>query len=222
LSTFSDDTVPPVEVIGVVADAKYETLEAPARPAVYYKADQFSQFGASGVVVRGRRGVSTLMPEIRRVIGRFDPTVAIHRVTTGEAMLSRAASGTRFVAMLLMAFGVVAALLAALGVYGVLAYLVSQRSREFGVRMAIGALPSSLLTLVVKQGVVLTAIGLVVGVAGATAATRLLTRFLFGVARSDLVTYGVIAGVVGAVGVLAALVPGRRATQVDPIIALRE
>jgi predicted permease len=222
LSTFSDDTVPTVEVIGVVADAKYETLEAPARPAVYYKLDQFSQFGGSDLVIRGRGDVGALLPAIRRVIVGFDPTVAIHRVTTGDAMLARATSGTRFVATLLVAFGVGAALLAALGVYGVLAYLVSQRRREFGVRMAIGAQPSSLLALVVRQGVALTAVGLAIGVAGAMAATRLLTSFLFGVARSDVLTYVVIVVVVGIAGVLAALIPGRRATQVDPIIALRE
>jgi ABC-type antimicrobial peptide transport system permease subunit len=126
------------------------------------------------------------------------------------------------VAALLVSFGVTAVLLAALGVYGVLAYLVSQRRREFGVRMAIGAQPASLMTLVVKQGAVLTAVGLVVGVATAVAASRLLSSFLYGVSRGDLATYAVIVIVVGVAGVLAALIPARRATRVDPIIALRE
>jgi ABC-type antimicrobial peptide transport system permease subunit len=124
--------------------------------------------------------------------------------------------------ILLTGFGLTAALLAALGVYGVLAYLVTQRRREFGIRMAIGALPSSVLTLVIRQGAVLTVIGLVLGVAGAFAATGLLSRFLFGVARVDVFTYGVIIVLVGVTGVLAAWVPAVRATRVDPVIALRD
>ena len=156
------------------------------------------------------------------MIAETDPTIAIHRVTTGEQMLARAASSTRFVAVLLAVFAGAAALLAALGVYGVLAYLVTQRRREFGIRMAIGALPLSVLTLVVRQGAALTLVGLALGVVGAVAATGLLSSFLFGVARADVLTYAVIIGVVGITGLLAALIPARRATRVDPVIALRE
>jgi putative ABC transport system permease protein len=136
--------------------------------------------------------------------------------------VDRAASSTRFVTILLVGFGAGAAMLAALGVYGVLAYLVSQRRREFGVRMAIGAQPRSVLALVVRQGAVLTAVGLTIGVVGALAATRLLRTFLFGVAPSDWATYVVIVTVGGAAGLLAALIPAQRATRVDPVIALRE
>jgi ABC-type antimicrobial peptide transport system permease subunit len=163
-----------------------------------------------------------VLPAIRRLIAEADPTLAVYGVATGDEMLARAASSTRFVATLLVSFGIVAALLAALGVYGVLAYLVSQRRREFGVRMAIGAEPSSLLALVVRQGAALTALGLVVGVLGAMATTRLLSSFLYSVARSDVVTYAAIIVIVGVAGILASLVPARRATQVDPVTALRE
>jgi ABC-type antimicrobial peptide transport system permease subunit len=137
-------------------------------------------------------------------------------------MMSRASSSTRFVTFLLAGFAIAAALLAALGVYGVLAYLVTQRQREFGIRMAIGALPSSVLTLVIRQGAILTAIGLVLGVAGAFAATGLLSSFLFGVGRVDIFTYSVIIVFVGLTGFLAAWVPALRATRVDPVIALRD
>jgi ABC-type antimicrobial peptide transport system permease subunit len=174
------------------------------------------------IFARSRRDVAASLPAIRRVIAESDPTSAIYGVATGDAMLARAASSTRFVTTLLSSFAVVAVLLAALGVYGVLAYLVSQRRREFGVRMAIGALPSSLLGLVFRQGLALTIGGLVLGVAGAIAASRLLSSFLYGVARSDVATYAVIIVVVGAAGLLAAFIPARRATQVDPVIALRE
>ena len=169
----------------------------------------------------GRSSASSL-PSIRRLIAEADPTLAVYGVATGDEMLARAASSTRFVTTLLVGFGVVAALLAALGVYGVLAYLVTQRRREFGVRMAIGAEPSSLLALVVRQGAVLTAVGLVVGVLGAIATTRLLSSFLYGVARTDVVTYAAIILIVGLAGIVASLIPAHRATRVDPVIALRE
>ena len=181
-----------------------------------------AEFGGPVIIARSRGNPAASLATIRRVIAETDPTLAVYGVTTGDEMLARAASSTRFVTSLLVSFGVVAGLLAALGVYGVLSYLVSQRRREFGVRMAIGAQPSSLLALVVRQGVGLTVVGLVVGVAGALAASKLLASFLYGVGRSDALTYGAIVLMVGAAGTLAALIPARRATQVDPIIALRD
>ena len=221
LSTFQDGQ-PSVEVIGVVADVKYEAIDAPVRPAVYYAAGQFSRNGGTVIFARSRGDAVASLPAIRRVIAESDPTATIYGVATGDEMLARAASSTQFVTALLSSFGVLAALLAALGVYGVLAYLVSQRTREFGVRMAIGAMPSSVLALVFRQGLVLTIGGVVLGVAGAVAASRLLSSFLFGVAGFDVPTYAAIVVVVGAAGVLATLIPARRATKVDPVIALRD
>jgi putative ABC transport system permease protein len=221
LSTFQAGQ-PSVEVVGVVADVKYEAIDAPVRPAVYYAAGQFSTAGGSVIFARSRGDVTALLPAIRRLIAESDPSSAIYEVATGEEMLARAASSTRFVTTLLSSFGAVAALLAALGVYGVLAYLVSQRKREFGVRMAIGALPSSVLALVFRQGLGLTIGGVVLGVAGALAASRLLSSFLYGVAGFDVPTYAAIVVVVGAAGVVATLMPALRATQVDPVIALRD
>jgi predicted permease len=212
----------PMEVIGVVADVKYDAIDAPARPAFYFPSSQGFARGGSVIVARTRGQPSQALPAIRRVIAETDPTIAVFGVTTGAELVTRASSSTRFVTLLLTLFGVGAALLAALGVYGVLAYLVTQRQREFGVRMAIGARPSSVLALVVRQGAALTAVGLALGVAGALAATKLLSSFLYGVARGDAVTYAVIVVLVGAAGVLAALIPARRATRVDPVIALRE
>jgi putative ABC transport system permease protein len=221
MSTWNDST-PPVEVVGVVADVKYEAITAPARPAVYYDAGQFSARGGSVIVARTRTRPADVLRAVRRVIVETDPTVAVFGVATGDEVVARAASSTRFVTMLLSGFGLGAALLAALGVYGVLAYLVTQRRREFGIRVAIGAQPSSVLALVARQGVVLTAIGVLIGVGGAVAATRLLSGFLYGVERTDVPTYAVIVVLVGAAGVLATLIPAVRATRVDPISALRE
>ena len=221
LSTFQAGQLS-VEVIGVVADVKYEAIDAPVRPAVYYAAGQFSTSGGSVVFARSRGDATASLPAIRRIIAESDPTAAIYEVATGEEMLTRAASSTRFVTTLLSSFGVLAALLAALGVYGVLAYLVSQRKREFGVRMAIGAMPSSVLALVFRQGIGLTIGGVVLGVAGAVAASRLLSSFLFGVGRSDALTYAAVVATVGVAGLLATFIPARRATQVDPVIALRD
>ena len=216
------DSAPPVEVIGVVADVKYETLEAPVRPAIYYLSRQFGAGDGSAVMVRTLGDPTAVIPAIRRIVAAADPTAALSGVMTGEAVMARAASSSRFVATLLIAFGVVAAVLAALGVYGVLAYLVTQRRREFGVRMAIGAQPSSLLALVVRQGAMLTLVGLVAGVIGAMVASRFLSSFLFGVTPSDVPTYVAIVGLVGVTGLLAALIPARRATRVDPVSALRD
>jgi predicted permease len=212
---------PGAEVVGVVADVKYEGIDAPSRPAVYIMANQMA-VGGTVLLARARAGSADMFPAIRRVVAETDPSLATYAGMTGTGLVARAASSTRFVTILLVGFGVGAAMLAALGVYGVLAYLVSQRRREFGVRMAIGAQPRSVLTLVVRQGLVLTAMGLTLGVAGALAATRLLRTFLFGVAPSDWATYLVIIVVVGAAGLLAALIPAQRATRVDPVIALRE
>jgi predicted permease len=212
---------PGAEVVGVVADVKYEAIDAPSRPAVYISGNQMPRFGGSVLLARGRGSVDPI-PAIRRAVTETDPAVATYAAMTGTGLVGRAASSTKFVTILLVGFGMGAAMLAALGVYGVLAYLVSQRRREFGVRMAIGAQPRSVLALVVRQGAALTAIGLVIGVAGALAATRLLRTFLFGVAPSDWATYVVISMVVGAAGLLAALIPAHRATRVDPVTALRE
>ena len=222
LATWRDST-PPAEIIGVVADVKYEAIDAPARPAVYYEVEQWGGSSAgSAIVARSAGDPRSALPAIRRVIAETDPTIAVHRVETGDQMLARATSSTRFVTLLLAAFAVGAALLAALGVYGVLSYLVTQRRREFGIRMAIGAQPSSVLGLVVRQGVGLTVVGLGLGVAGAVGATRVLSTFLFGVARADVPTYATIIVLVGVTGLLAALIPARRATRVDPVVALRE
>jgi putative ABC transport system permease protein len=221
LSTFRDPDAP-AEVIGVVADVAYEAIDKPARPALYYDAGQSAGRGGSVIVARTRGKPTDALPAIRRVIAETDPTLAVFDVATADERLARAASSTRFVTMLLSGFGLGAALLAALGVYGVLAYLVTQRRREFGIRLAIGAQPSSVLALVARQGVALTAAGLVIGVGGAVAATRLLSSFLYGVERTDVPTYVVIVAVVGAAGVLATLMPALRATRVDPISALRE
>jgi predicted permease len=213
---------PGAEVVGVVADVKYDAIDAPSRPAVYIAATQVPRFGGSVLIARARDPSTKIIPAIRRLVAQTDPELATYDVTTGPTMVAQAASSTRFITILLVAFGVGAAMLAALGVYGVLAYLVSQRRREFGVRMAIGAQPRSVLALVVRQGAVLTAVGLGVGVAGALGATRLLRTFLFGVAPSDWPTYLVIMVVVASAGLLAAWIPAQRATRVDPVIALRE
>ena len=221
LATWRDST-PPAEIIAVAADVKYETIDGPARPAVYYERTQWGGGGGSVIIARTTTAPASVLPAVRRIVAATDPTIAMHKVETGDQMLTKAASSTRFVMLLLSAFAVGAGLLAALGVYGVLTYLVSQRKREFGIRMAIGAQASSVMSMVVTQGLVLTLLGLVVGVAGAVVASGVLSTFLFGVARADVPTYAVIVLVVGTAGVLAALIPARRATRVDPVLALRE
>jgi predicted permease len=214
---------PPVEVIGVVADAKLNVLDRPALPAVYLRPeskDEERELDGT-LLVRTRGDEAATLAQVQRELAQIDPGIAIYGMSTVSDLLRAAASSTRFIATLLVGFAAAAAFLAALGVYGVLAYMVAQRTREFGIRLAIGATPRSVLSLVVGQGATLTVIGLALGVAGAFAATGVLTRFLFGVARVDVITYASITALVGLAGLVAAYLPARRATRVDPATALR-
>lgn len=216
-----DVDAPPSVVVGVVADTRFDAPDQPVRPAVYVRAEAAGEW-PSVLLVRTRGEPERVIPVIRSTMTAVDPGAALHDVTTGRALVAKAASSLAFISTLLTAFGVSAALLAAMGVYGVLAYMVTQRTREFGIRMAIGASRASVQGLVVRQGAWLTLAGLAAGVVISLSASQLLARFLYGVERGDLVTYGSIVVLIGLLGPLAAFLPARRATRVDPVLALRE
>jgi putative ABC transport system permease protein len=159
---------------------------------------------------------------VRGAVGAVDPDVAFYNVRTMKQQVADSVAQPRLRSALLGVFSIVALLLASLGVYGVIACSVAERKKEIGIRVALGARPSEVRRLVLAQGLKLTAFGLVLGLAGAAGATRLIAGFLFGVSAIDPLTYVTTCAVFIAVAILASYLPARRAMRVDPIVALRE
>jgi putative ABC transport system permease protein len=209
-------------IVGVVGDVKQASLALAQSDAVYLPAAQwYAPDSAMSLVVRARGDASTLVPVIKRAIWSVDKDRPILRVATMEDLLAASAAERRFVLILFQAFALVALVLAATGIYGVLSGSVTERTREIGVRLALGASRGDILALVVRQGMTLTGLGVVIGLSGAVASSQAIVTLLFGVSRLDPVTYlGVIALLLG-VAVIACWVPARRATKVDPLVALR-
>lgn len=209
----------PVQVIGVVEDGKYAGLNEDPRPYVSRPLWQ-SSVGSTSVIVRSSGDLPVLMATVRREIQQLDPHLPV-AVTTLVEKLSLPLLPARLVASLLGGFGLLALLLAAIGIYGVMSYGVAQRTHEIGIRMALGAQKADVLRLMIGQGLTLTFIGVGLGLAAALALTRLMKGPLFGVSATDPLTYVGIAVLLTFVTVLACYLPARRATQVDPLIALR-
>jgi ABC-type antimicrobial peptide transport system permease subunit len=173
------------------------------------------------LVVRARGDAASLAPAIRKAIWSVDKDQPIARVATMDDLLARSAAERRFALILLETFGLVALALAATGAYGVLSGNVTERTREIGLRLALGASRNQILALVLRQGMTLTALGVVIGLSGAVVATRAIVTLLFGVSRLDPMTYlGVTALLLG-VSAIACWVPAWRAARVDPAITLR-
>ena len=182
-----------------------------------------AQFPYSGmtVVVRASGDPALLEAPLRNVVRSVDPNQPIAKLETMDALVSESLANGRLSMMLFGMFGAVGLLLACIGIYGVTSYGVLQRTREFGIRMALGAQPSDVRNLVVQGGAKLTLIGIGIGLVGAIVLTRLMRSLLFGVTPTDPMTYAGSVAVLALVSVVASYVPARRATQVDPVIALR-
>ena len=207
------------EVVGVVPDAKYRSLRAPAPPTIYlpfFREDPGATF-ALRISADPRATVASL----RSVVREVNRTVRVRDVRTMNDVVNDTTRQERLVAQLGGVFGVFALALACLGLYGVLSFAVVQRTREIGVRVALGAQRRDVLSLVVGQGLKLALIGSVAGLAGALAATRLVSNLLYGVTPTDAVTFTGVALLLVVVAVLASWVPARRAAKVDPMEALR-
>jgi ABC-type antimicrobial peptide transport system permease subunit len=157
-----------------------------------------------------------------REIHAVDPNVAVYGIRTMRDRLYDSLARQRFASTLLGAFAAFALLLAAVGIYGVMSYLVTQSTHDIGVRVALGARPGNIVGLVVRQGMELAATGIVAGLAGAFALTRVMTSLLFGVSATDAITFTAVAVLLAAVAFAATAIPARRATRVDPMVALRE
>ena len=212
-------------VVGVARNGKYRTLGEEPRPFVYDCTEQESDSTSRTLVVAAAGSdpgeERALLAAVRRAIDELDPNVPIFDIKTLSDHLSVVLFPARMGAALLAAFGLLGLILASLGLYGVVAASVARRTREIGIRMAIGAQKNDVLRLVVKEGMALTAIGLAIGLGLALAAAQILRGLLYGIAPGDPLTFLGVALLLGAVALLANLVPARRAMEVDPLVALR-
>jgi putative ABC transport system permease protein len=208
-------------IVGVVGNVKHRTLNMQDTPEVYLSCSQIPMDSMSIVARTNISNPAAITSAVRNELAAVDRNIPLVRVRVFEEYLSRALARPRFNAMLLSIFAGTALLLTAIGIYGVLAYSVSQRTNEIGIRIALGAGKNSIFRLIVGQAMTIVAISLVAGLVGAFAATRLLNSLLFGVGASDPMTFAGIVLLVSAVAFFAAWLPARRAMRVDPIIALR-
>ena len=210
-------------IVGVVSDIRnFGPVEDP-RPEVYRPYRQVGQGSSSfSIMVRAMRGSpADLTPSVRAAIREVDQQVAVTDIRTMPEVMARSTARDRFYLTLLGVFAGVAVVLAVSGIYGVLSYVVAQRTREFGIRTALGSTPRTTLTLVTREGLALIAIGVVLGLAGSVAATRLLGAMLYGVSPLDRATWAATTAILVAIGLIATLLPALRATRVDPLLAIR-
>ena len=207
-------------IIAVVGDTRPKALDVAPQPTVYFSYHQFS-LPFMTVVVRGTSDTAAVAREVRTHLRALDPNLPVDEVRTLESGASRSAAQPRFRTYVLAGFAAVSLLLAATGLYGLLSYSVTQRVREIGVRMALGARPGDVLRLVVGEGMKLVALGAIAGILAALAAGRVIGTLLFGVSATDPVTYLVVVGVLVVVACAACCLPAVRAARVNPMSALR-
>jgi ABC-type antimicrobial peptide transport system permease subunit len=211
---------PPREVVGVARTGRYRTLGETPRPFMWFNVNQ-SYDSSMMVLARTQGDPRPLVKAVRGEIQALDSRLPVYGVRTFREHMSWALWGTQLAATLALAVGLLALFLAATGLYGVMAYTVSRRTREIGIRMALGAQRGDVLRLVATQGMGLAGLGVVCGLAAAFPVTRLIESILFGVSPTDPLTFAAIALLLAAVALLACYVPARRATKVDPMEALR-
>jgi putative ABC transport system permease protein len=208
------------EIVGVVGGNKHFALQEAPRPQMFEPYAQ-SPFTNMNVVVRSSADALAVAPGIREALREVDANEAWSAFRVMNEVVSESASEDRMNALLLGTFGLIALLLAAVGIFGVLSYLVTQKTREIGIRMALGARPSGVLRMVVGEGMKLTAAGMAIGLAAAFGVTRWMNSLLYGVKASDVLTFSGVAVLLAGVAFLACWLPARRATRVDPLVALR-
>jgi putative ABC transport system permease protein len=198
-------------------------MDKPAGPELYFQVRQVNEFLGSNVnfVVRGANDSTPLDGSIRNVVRDLDSSLPVYSLRSMNEVVSKSMVQPRFLALLLATFSAIALFLAAIGIYGVMAYSVAQRTQEIGVRMALGAQPLHVLRLVFGQSLQMLLVGTLIGLAGAFALTRLMRTLLFEVTATDPLTYVSVVGLLTVVALVACYIPARRAAKVDPLIALR-
>jgi len=211
---------PFLQVVGVARDGKYRSLGDSPRPYVYQPLLQ-SYDPKMTLLVRTTGEPQSVTALVRQQIRALDPNLPVTDVKTLRDQLDFSLFPSRVAALTLAGFGILALVLAAIGIYGVVSYSVAQRTHEIGIRMALGAKEINVLRLVIREGLFVITVGLVVGLSLAFAATRLIEGFLYGVAPTDPITFLAVPVMLGVVALLASYFPARRATKVDPLRALR-
>src|ERR1022692_2661518 len=218
------------QIVGIVQNVKQFSLTIPAEPEAYVPYQQLSSRIYPGwtearvhksIIIRTHADPKALMQRMRRIISELAPESATFGITTVERTVWQSATPWRFLSQVLELFAAIALLLAVIGVYGVISYSIGERSHELGLRMALGAQPGQVLGLVLRQAMVLSLIGVVIGVAGSFAATPLLAKFLYGVKAHDVLTLVLVSSLLMAVTFVASYVPARHATKIDPMQTLR-
>lgn len=211
----------PMEIIGIVGDLRDERIDVATEPMLYANHRQEAWDVSLTIVARTAGDPVGAIGAFRRSARAADPSLALREIKSLESVVGSSLASRRFALGLIWCFAAVALALAAIGIYGVLAYMVSSRTRELGIRLALGATAGSVLTLVVRQGVVWALIGLALGIAGAAAAAQLLAGSLYNVTPLDTLTYVAVATSLLVVVIVACMIPGARATRVDPIASMR-
>ena len=220
-----DEGIEWITIVGIVGDVRHFGLAANEEPAIYlpFAQSRDSWKRWSEFVVRTPAGadVQQLIAQLKRSVWQVDPTLPVTKVRPMSEIMAVSLAERRFNALLLGIFAGVALLLASVGLYGVLAFTVAQRTREIGIRMALGAQAGDVVRLVLRQGLTLSVVGVAVGICVSLASTGVLRRFLYGIAPTDPATFGSLALLLIGVAAVACLIPARRAMRVDPMVALR-
>jgi putative ABC transport system permease protein len=211
----------PLEIVGVVGDAKQNALNAEPVPEMYRPLGQAPNRRVWLVFRTATANLSGMEAAVRRAVHEIDSDVYVGHLKPMESLIGQQLAQPKFNMMLLAVFALVAMTLAAIGIYGVIAYSVAQRTREIGIRMALGAQRMQMLSMILRQSLTLVAIGLTIGLIASFAGTRLLKSLLYGVGVTDIGTYALVVFVLGGAAFLASYIPARRAMRVDPMVALR-
>ena len=214
-----DDNVP-TEIIGIVGDHKHMGLDSEIEPMAYWPHPELT-YPFMTLVIRTRGEATNVAAAARNVIHNLDPEQPVGDMGTMESLLAKSVERSRFNTTLLTVFSILALVMAAVGIYGVMSYSVLQRTHEIGVRMALGAQYSDVLRLVVKQGVLLGLIGVAAGLIASFGLTRLIVSLLFEVTATDASTFAAVAAGLFLITLIACYIPARRATKVNPLVALR-
>jgi putative ABC transport system permease protein len=211
-----------ITIVGVVGDVKHFGLDLPEQPGLYSPYTQAAPWKRwSSLVVRTQTDPSSMAEAVKQQVWKIDSQLPLTKVETMDEVAAGSFAARRFNMLLLVIFAALALVLAAVGIYGVMSYAVTQRTQELGIRMALGARAMDVMTLIIRNGMTLITIGVVIGLAGAYALTRLLATLLFGVKPTDTLTFATVSAVLVFVALVACYIPARRATKVDPLVALR-
>jgi putative ABC transport system permease protein len=207
-------------IVGVVGDVRQESLTDDVEPEMYVPFGQMTMNGMT-VLIRGKSDPLSLTPAVRSAVLSIDPHQPIYEVKTLDQRVAESVAVTRSLMFLFGTFALLALALAAVGIYGIVSYSVSQRTHEIGIRMALGAQRGHVLRLIIRNGVTLAITGIAIGIGGALALTRFLKTLLFGITPTDSPTFVAVSVGLFVIAVAACLIPARRATKVDPLVALR-